>query len=73
MRSKILIGLPQFGYFGDFQINFRPKIRNFQNCLAGSPLGLVLLDIFENFDFLAENHSENLQNDQIIPEPDQHF
>ena len=34
---------------------------NFQNCLAGSPFGLVLSGNFENFDFLAENYSENLQ------------
>ena len=33
---------------------------NFQNCLAGS-FGLVLLSIYENFDFLAENYSENLE------------
>ena len=37
--------------FGDFQNNFRPKNRNFQNCLAGSPFGLVLLCNFEKFDF----------------------
>ena len=47
--------------FGHFQNNFRPKNRNFQNCLAGSPFGLVLLGNFENFDFLAENYSENGQ------------
>jgi len=27
--------------FGDFQNIYRPKTRNFQNCLAGSPFGLV--------------------------------
>ena len=37
------------------------KNRNFQNCLVGSPFGLVLSGDFENFDFLAENYSENLQ------------
>ena len=47
--------------FGHFQNNFRPKNQNFQNCLAGSPSGLVLLGNFENFDFLAENYSENGQ------------
>ena len=46
--------------FGDFQNNFRRKNRNFQNCLAGSPFGLVLLGNFESFDFFAENYSENL-------------
>ena len=33
----------------------------FGNRLAGSPFGLVLLGNFENFDFLAENYSENGQ------------
>ena len=44
-----------------FRIIFGRKNQNFQNCLSGSPIGLVLLGNFENFDFLAENYSENLQ------------
>jgi len=57
-RSKILVRLPQFDHFWRFSNNFRPKNRSFQNGLAGSPFVLVLLG---NFDFLAENYSENLQ------------
>ena len=37
------------------------KFRNFKNCLAGSPFGLVLLNNFEHFDLLAQNYSENLK------------
>ena len=37
--------------FGDFQNNCRPKNRNFQNFLSGSPFGLL---------FLADNNSKKL-------------
>ena len=54
VRSKICGRLRNLVIFGHFQ-------NNFQNCLVGSPFGLVLFGNFENFDFLAENYSENGQ------------
>ena len=32
VRSKMLVRLRNLVIFGDFQNNFRPKNRNFQNC-----------------------------------------
>ena len=43
-----------------FRIIFGQKSK-FSKLLSGSPFGLVLWGNFENFDFLAENYSENLQ------------
>ena len=59
--------------FGHFENNFRPKNRNFQNCLAGSPFGLVLLVNFENLDFLAENYSKNGQKWPNLGMPNTNF
>ena len=41
------------------RLKFLVRLRDFK--LSGSPFGLVLLGNSENFDFLAENYSENLQ------------
>ena len=71
VRLKIWPDYLNLVIFGDFQNNFRPKNRNFQ-IFAGPPFGLVLLGNFENFDFLAENYSENSKIGQIS-EPGQNF
>ena len=61
VRSKICGRLRNFVIFGHFQNNFRPKNRNFQNCPIKRARRASRKGNFENFDFLAENYSENIQ------------
>ena len=61
VRSKICVRRRNLVIFGRFQNNFRPKNRNFQNCPIKRARRASRQGNFENFDFLAENYSENVQ------------
>ena len=63
------LNLVNFEVFG---VKLSAKKSIFQNCLSGSPLGLVLWGNFQKSIFGRKFHSKNLKIDQIS-EPDKNF